>query len=371
MTFRTNYKTLIDEGVVDEGCLDEKKEQTSMKIEYITNYVESWLYVCVNRPNINNINFIDCMCNAGIYEDGDLGTCLRVLQLFERFSNEYPDKNFNLILNDYDEKRIGQCEMLSHRVCKKAFNETNLRVVFQKKDVNEFLTQHNMFKILLNDSAANIIFIDPYNIRTVKINNVKYFAKNYYCEIFFNVFSSDLFRNSSSEKIKEALSSNSLSTRAELDDYICQNLKIGRMRFCIPYSFRTVNNSEIYQIVYLTPSEAGLKKLKDVFWRTFDGKSFHRNHYGKNEQLSLLSKEESQDYVLSTYVEYAKELCCKKLSGQRVNYKMIEILILENTMLREGQILQSVLKPLIACGKIKKLNTTSKQDYKHDDYYVQ
>lgn len=39
MSFLTNYKSFIDDGTIDASCLDEKKEQTSMKIEYITNYV--------------------------------------------------------------------------------------------------------------------------------------------------------------------------------------------------------------------------------------------------------------------------------------------------------------------------------------------
>jgi len=62
--------------------LDEKKEQTTYKIDYITKYVEKWLYVVANVPGIKNINFIDCMCNAGIYQDGDLGYSMRVLELF-------------------------------------------------------------------------------------------------------------------------------------------------------------------------------------------------------------------------------------------------------------------------------------------------
>lgn len=64
-------KTLIDELDIDVQSLQAKKPQTEYKIQYIREYVLYWLKVSVNRDNIENINFIDCMCNAGIYQDGD------------------------------------------------------------------------------------------------------------------------------------------------------------------------------------------------------------------------------------------------------------------------------------------------------------
>lgn len=42
-----------------------KKEHTRHKIQYIREYVRQWLFAACNREN-DNINFIDCMSNAGI-----------------------------------------------------------------------------------------------------------------------------------------------------------------------------------------------------------------------------------------------------------------------------------------------------------------
>ena len=51
--------------------LDEKKSQTTQKIKYVSKYIEKWLYVVTNIDQVHNINFVDCMCNAGVYKDGE------------------------------------------------------------------------------------------------------------------------------------------------------------------------------------------------------------------------------------------------------------------------------------------------------------
>lgn len=64
---------------IDSAVLDEKKEQTTYKIKYVKHYVERWALIQAERSTINKINFVDCMCNAGIYKDGDFCTALERL----------------------------------------------------------------------------------------------------------------------------------------------------------------------------------------------------------------------------------------------------------------------------------------------------
>ena len=54
----------------NEKCLDEAKLHTQYKIKYVKDYVRRWLNVAVNYKQ-NNIVFIDSMCNAGIYKNGE------------------------------------------------------------------------------------------------------------------------------------------------------------------------------------------------------------------------------------------------------------------------------------------------------------
>ena len=43
----------------NKELLDEKKAQTTYKIEYVSKYVEKWLFVMSNVDEVKNINFID------------------------------------------------------------------------------------------------------------------------------------------------------------------------------------------------------------------------------------------------------------------------------------------------------------------------
>ena len=81
--------------------LDDKKAQTTNKIKYVSKYVENWLYVMANAKFSEGINFIDCMCNAGIYLDGDFCTSIEVLKLFVASAAIHKDKTFNLYFNDF------------------------------------------------------------------------------------------------------------------------------------------------------------------------------------------------------------------------------------------------------------------------------
>ena len=110
--------------------LDEIYEHTEYKIKYVKKYVEYWLYVVANFNQVKNINFIDCMCNAGIYKNGVLGTPIEVLILFIKFSIEHPEKNFNLFLNDSDIIRVQiiqkMCDLLNFK------EYSNIHIYFTK-----------------------------------------------------------------------------------------------------------------------------------------------------------------------------------------------------------------------------------------------
>ena len=91
---------------IDESNLDEKAEQTTYKIRYVARYVRQWVRIEANRKEIQQINFIDCMCNAGVYKDGDACTALEVIEDFNGLAKQFPSKKFVVYLNDIDKERI-------------------------------------------------------------------------------------------------------------------------------------------------------------------------------------------------------------------------------------------------------------------------
>ena len=134
--------------LANKEFLDEKKPQTTYKIEYVSKYVEKWLFVMSNVNEVKNINFIDCMCNAGLYKDGDKGTAIKVLELFNEFALQHTDKTFNLILNDISPDRLRIITtIINDYVGVKA---SNINIVTRNMDVNAFLSDEDFFKKYFN-----------------------------------------------------------------------------------------------------------------------------------------------------------------------------------------------------------------------------
>ena len=356
--------------------LDEKKPQTTYKIEYVSKYVEKWLFVMSNVDEVKNINFIDCMCNAGIYTDGGKGTAIKVLELFNDFALQHPDKTFNLILNDISPDRLRVISsIINDYVGVKAHN---IHIVTCNMDVNEFLSDEKFFAKYFDcypKRSSNLVFVDPYNFCTVKISVLEKFLSKSYCELIFNIFTSDFVRNQDKEKMKKFCKEENISctTKEAMVQQITSKLKVGHIKYSFAYEFKTITNMELYQIMFFTPNIRGLEKLKEALWDTFNGKEFHRNQTQQDvEQMSLFTQDDEKDWRIESHSAIAKELLLEHFSnGKETEYIEIEGFVIENTMLNGNQIIEYVLKPLIQNGYVKKLGYVNRSsNYKKDKYIV-
>ena len=358
------------------NLLDKKKSQTTYKIEYVSKYVEKWLFVVTNVAEIKNINFIDCMCNAGIYTDGEKGTAIKVLELFNEFALKHTDKTFNLILNDISPDRLRIINTIIYDYV--GIKASNIHVVTSNKDVNEFLSDDKYFNQFFNcypNRSANLVFVDPYNFCTVKISVLEKFLSKVYCELIFNIFTSDFVRNQDKEKMKKFCKDERISCLSKTDmvHQITDKLKVGFIKYSFAYEFKTVTNMELYQIMFFTPNIRGLEKLKEALWDTFNGKEFHRNQTQQSvEQMSLFTKEDEKDWRIEAHSSTAKEMLLDRFSTKgEIDYIDFESFIIENTMLNGNQILEYVLKPLIQDGKVTKMGYVKRSsNYKSDKYIV-
>lgn len=171
----------ITEWGIDNNLLTQKKQQTDKKIEYIREYIRQWAIISAERKDINSINFIDCMCNAGVYKDGDLGTPTEVLRMFIDLSDKYPNKTFRLFCNDISQEKI--------KILKKIiafFNresKRNIEVSILNVDVNEYLDmleENHSFngKTIFHYVASTVLFVDPFDFGTVEIPKVSAILKS-------------------------------------------------------------------------------------------------------------------------------------------------------------------------------------------------
>lgn len=361
---------------IDDSVLDEKGEQTTYKIKYVTRYVRQWALIEVNRKEIQQINFIDCMCNAGVYKDGDACTALEVIGIFNELAKQFPSKRFVVYLNDINSKRIDNFNKIyqKHIVPQKSLN---LLVYLKDKDVNDYLdmiiASSQNKQGLFAYGKCNLIYVDPYNFGTVQISKLHNILEKNYCELLFNLFTSDYVRNISKDtgRIQKCLGGFKPATKDEFINYVVNELRVGHIQYTFAYSFHTVKNVELYQILYATPNIRGLEVLKDSLWDVFDGEEFHRNHAPKIsdvEQISMFDDEDPKEQRLREYAQEARRIICEEFKGQIVEYAVIEQKILEETMLKDSQIIEPVLKPLIDEEKIRKCNNVRKTNFKKDSY---
>ena len=361
---------------IDDSVLDEKGEQTTYKIKYVTRYVRQWALIEVNRKEIQQINFIDCMCNAGVYKDGDACTALEVIGIFNELAKQFPSKRFVVYLNDINSKGIDNFNKIyqKHIVPQKSLN---LLVYLKDKDVNDYLdmiiASSQNKQGLFAYGKCNLIYVDPYNFGTVQISKLHNILEKNYCELLFNLFTSDYVRNIAKDtgRIQKCLGGFKPATKDEFINYVVNELRVGHIQYTFAYSFHTVKNVELYQILYATPNIRGLEVLKDSLWDVFDGEEFHRNHAPKIsdvEQISMFDDEDPKEQRLREYAQEARRIICEEFKGQIVEYAVIEQKILEETMLKDSQIIEPVLKPLIDEEKIRKCNNVRKTNFKKDSY---
>ena len=358
----------------NKNLLDDKKEQTTYKIKYVSQYVENWLYVVTNIDQVKNINFIDCMCNAGVYSDGETGTSIKVLELFNEFAPQHPDKNFYLILNDINADRI---KIILDVISNVVVASSNIHIVTNNADVNDFLLNDAFFNKYFNcypNRSSNVVFVDPYNFCTVKISSLEHFLSKTYCELIFNIFTNDFVRNQDKKKMQEFCKNENipLCSKDEMVNLITNRLKSGNIKYSFSYEFKIATNTELYQIMFFTPNIRGLEKLKEALWNTFDGKEFHRNGLETDSsQLSFFTDDDEKDWRLQSYSAIAQEMILQKYKGQTVGYLKIEEYVIENTMLNGNHLIENVLKPLISSEKITKLGLVKRSsNFKKDQYQI-
>lgn len=369
-----NLRKKISKLDINDKFLTKKKEQTNKKIEYVKKYVELWALVMLERDEIDTINFFDCMCNAGIYKDGDYCTAIEVLLIFYELCDKYPQKKCYVWFNDIDKNKI----RILRDIIEKIPEKQNLNVKINNCDVNSYLEKLCENPIIDNKQifrfgSANIIYVDPFNFGTVQIPKISAILEKYYCELIFNFFISDYVRNIKNDKgrISKCLGGKKISSKDELISYIRCQLKVGNIRYLFTYQFKTQKNVELYQIIFASPNIYGLKKLKEVLWDVFDGAEFHKNHIEKySDQVSFFDNVDyKQKILLSSYSCEAINLLKNKFCGKEVSWREIESFLIENTMLKESQIINYVLNPMIKSNQIEKCGFVRKNNYKQD-YYI-
>ncbi|MCQ2753056.1 MAG: three-Cys-motif partner protein TcmP [Bacilli bacterium] len=349
--------------------LTDKSPHTAHKIKYVKEYIRYWLFVACNHDKTTEINFIDCMSNAGIYSDGDYCTAIEVASEFIEFSKKYPNKHFNVLINDLNENKIRIAKIVVEHKFPKL--PKNMHIMFDVMDVNEYLEiVKQKYRIFIFQSFT-VLFVDPFDFRTVHIPHLQKFIERTYCEVFFNLMTNDSTRNGIDDGIAKSIGEEiRFASKYELWSYVAKKLTVGKMKYCFSYTFKNSKNAEVYQILFITPHDAGLRKLKNAIWKVFHGDECYSSYFSNGDQLSLLPDEADIKMIAQKWAEEAMQLLKIEFPNKVISYNEIDNFILTRSMLMGAQIIEYLLKPYIKKGFIKKIGKYPNNTFKKDSYFI-
>ena len=357
---------------IPASALTDKKQQTTKKVEYVREYALRWALVMLERDTIDTVSFIDCMCNAGVYRDGDCCTAVEVMYVFSDLCVKYPRKQFHVFCNDNDHHRID----ILRKIVGIVPRHKNLHIHITQSDVNDYLDALNRNSpiekaTVFSYGTAVLLYVDPFDFGTVEIPKVSAILRSHYCELIFNFFMSDYVRNIAQDhgRIAKCLGGMQITTKDELIAYMPSNLRVGYIQHIFAYQFKTQNNVELYQIVFATPNIKGLEKLKEVLWEVFDGAQFHRNKVDDG-QVCMFTKEDDKADRLKNYAQEAIQLLLAEKNGAELTFSQLEQFLIESTMLKTTQIIKNVIQPMMETGLLAKCGLVKKSNYKQDSYRV-
>lgn len=172
---------------------------TQHKINFMRSYIDSW-YNIVLQGGYNGVIFIDCMSNCGAYNDRGAiinGTSQEAMRSFlnQNGGTQYSRKNFSIVVNDLDAKRIVCQKCLWERNNLELGSRKNVKFFTRNEDVSDFLRGYalDLLKMAEIKKYHVLLFYDPYQAK-IDWEGLSPFLKSNYVDTILTHFSSDTIR---------------------------------------------------------------------------------------------------------------------------------------------------------------------------------
>lgn len=378
----SELEKLIKDSYPDFVYGEEIKPHTVKKIEFVTEYVDQWLYVVAQYSR--QVFFVDAMCNSGIYKNHHLSTFVEVINVFARHAQAMPNTTFYLMCNDNDIQKIKSLEKIVS-VYKKTFMEygiNNLIFCISRADAKDYISQlknNSLLAYKSNIFKTILLYVDPYDLINKDLaTEIQKFSQKVYCEVLINFDTNDLARNrnnlSCPNKMAEINCLISDFCLCSLDSSINKVVKsfINRFKPILGYHYLVrVKNSlkaELYRLIFLTRNLKGLEKIKEATWKSFSYHDEYSISNVDNAEPDIFGMND-EDWAFRVAVEKLEERI-KALGKDKVTFIELEEIILQNSFLKKSHIIDKFLKPLINKGVIVKQNLVNSRNYTEDCYVI-
>lgn len=295
---------------------------TIKKFEIIEAYIKSWAQILMLNEYCDEIIFIDCMCNSGVYKDDNgrivYGTPIRISNALLDVANTYTSKSVEIYLNDNNKDKIEELEKHLPQ------NERNFQIITSTDDGNALLKRIGQ-QLSRKRNMHFFLLYDPYDA-SIDWNALTPFFLNW-GEVMINHMISDSIRAipqvKSEQKKKKYTETYQVKDISELVPYgsdksayekrvweIINTLKGAEDRtyYVAAFPFFNTRNALLYDLIHCTCHEKGFKLFKKTAWKTFGGKSSTKTTSSIDGQLTLgISAEDEYCYTLDNIAQYLQQ----------------------------------------------------------------
>ncbi len=292
--------------------LEEAKPHTIKKFEIIDAYVNGWARKLLgyngrgDSRGSKGVIYIDCMSNAGMYidENGNEveGTALRVARTLNNIVRNYPNKEAVLFFNDYDQAKIDTLINLlkQHKITHE--NNSQITIFYSCGDRDEFIKKLDPLIRTQYNGYNTLLLYDPYNA-TLNWDAITPFI-NRWGEVIINHMVSDTARGARQAK-KESVKKKYQETyqqdidniiaigtdKIELDKLIVDIIKnradSNYKTYIASFPFFNRKNGLLYNLIFCTHNEKGIRLFKKTAWDSFGGKSSMKKVQKDDGQLMI------------------------------------------------------------------------------------
>lgn len=327
--------------MADEGVISLVHPHTLKKFELIEAYTEAWAHKLLeygrNSGKCNDIVFIDCMCNSGIYVDENgvqhEGTPIRVARKISATMREshYQNQQAWLYFNDLSQEKID--ELTKHLPCE----IHNFHIITSVGDGNDLLKK--IGKKLSNGQKLSYLMVyDPYTASIDWAAIMPFFRC--WGEVIINHMVSDSIRAVPQVKSSEKISkyeqtyltsiSNLMAFGSDRNAYSHRVEEIitalrgntSHRYYIASYPFFNTKNALVYDLIHCTNNINGFKLYKSTAWKTFGGKSSTKKskinpgqmefHFDDVSGFEVTTATDDNCYRVEDIVKYIK----KNFDGQ-------------------------------------------------------
>ena len=158
------------------GFFSERSESSALKARIVAKYLPAWANVVARRAG-SYIVYFDPFCGPGVYEDGEMGTPLLVLDAVAE--SPVLCQKLITVFGDSDEDH---CSRLKSRIAtlKAAGRLGRYPTVFHQ-EVNEGLAMHLSEQQL----SPTLTFLDPCGYKGISLSLINSVLKDRYCDCLF------------------------------------------------------------------------------------------------------------------------------------------------------------------------------------------